>query len=174
MKNLITVSRQPSQKDWTLSNFTADNGAFKGVGVEDEKREDKLHGETRIPNGVYPLGLRVSPKFSKDYYRDDEGNLILAKDRTSVELQQKYHTPHEMIWVKDVPRFQFILVHWGNTDDDTEGCYIVGTVFGKVKGQDGVLNSRGKYTAIYPIIWRALKAAEAKKEVLSITYKEAA
>ncbi len=174
MKNLITVLRQPSLTDCTLSNFQADDNSFKGVGVEDEKRDEKVKGETRIANGIYPLSLRVSPKFSKEYYCDDDGNLIWHKHRTTVELQKRYHAPHELIWVMDVPGFDYILLHWGNTDDDTEGCYIVGSAFGKINGQNGVVASRKKYVEIYPIIWRAIEQAEANKEVLSITYKDAA
>lgn len=163
----ITVTRKPSAKDWTLSNFSSDDGKISGVGIEDEKRDIKVHGETRIPNGVYDMSLRISPRFSSSYYRDDEGNLILPKDRTTPELQQKYHSLHEMIWVKNVPGFEFILWHWGNSDDDSHGCYIVGSVFGVSNKQEVVLNSRKKYTEIYPIIWRAIK-----KGIVTVEYKE--
>jgi hypothetical protein len=163
----IFVERQPSTKDWTLSKFYSDCKTISGVGVEDEKRTTKVKGETCIPAGTYPLDLRISPRFSKEYYRDDDGNLIAPSQRTTPELQQRFHTLHELIWVRNVPGFEFILWHFGNTDDDTEGCYIVGSVFGKVKGQDGVVNSRKKYTDIYPHIWRAIK-----KDVVNVTYRE--
>lgn len=153
---LVNVKRLPSEKDWTLSEFFID-GKKKGVGVEDEKREIKVHGETRITEGLYNLGLRYSPKFSSFYFRDDEGNLLHVSQRITPEQKAQYHTAHEMIWVMDVPNFEYILWHWGNTDDDTHGCYIVGSVFGTVKGQKAVLNSRKKYEEIYPIIWRAIK-----------------
>lgn len=156
----ITINRQKGAADWTLSTFTANDNSFKGVGVEDEFRKTKVHGETRIPAYRYELSLTYSPKFSKEYFRDDEGNLILAKDRTTTELKTRYHTEHEAITVNNVVNFSRVLWHWGNTDDDTDACYIVGSVFGKTKGQDGVLNSRKKYTEIYPIIWRALKAGK--------------
>lgn len=166
----VLVLRQPSKLDWTLSDFYFD--AFRmGVGVEDEKRETKVHGETRIPNGIYNLGLRNSPKFSNSYFRDDEGNLISAKERKTPEQIAMYHTPHEMIWVMDVPGFEYILWHWGNTDLDTHGCYIVGSVFGSSNGRDGVTNSRKKYTEIYPILWRSIRET---KTGVTVEYKEAA
>ncbi len=152
----VTVLRQPSEADWTLSSFLFDDKQM-GVGVEDEKREVKVKGETRIPEGVYKMDLRVSPKFSYSYYRDDDGNLIETKARTTIELQNKYHTAHEMIWVKDVPDFEFILWHWGNTDDDTDGCYIVGSTFGVIDKQKAVLASRDKYKEVYPILFKAIK-----------------
>lgn len=163
----IIVNRQKSQKDWTLSTFNADDNSFKGVGVEDEKRDVKVFGETRIGSGTYQLTLTNSPKFSKEYYRDENGNLMLAKDWSlaSQEVKAIFKFPHELITVNGVENFDRILWHWGNTDLDTHGCYIVGSVFGKTKGRDGVLNSRKKYTEIYPIIFRAIKSG-----IVKVTY----
>ena len=161
---LITVNRQPNTSDWTLSKFISDDGLISGVGVEDEKRDVKIKGETRIPAGIYDLDLRLSPRFTKEYARDENGNLILVSKRTTEELKKRYAFPHELIWVKDVPGFEFILWHWGNTDDDTDGCYIVGSVFGNINGQGAVLNSRQKYMEIYPVIWRAIMAGKVQVE----------
>lgn len=162
----ITVQRQTSAKDWTLSKFYSDDGLVTGVGVEDEKRDVKVKSETRIPAGLYDFDLRISPKFSKEYYRDGNGNVIHASKRNTDELKKQYPYEHELIWVKNVPGFDFILWHWGNTDDDTDGCYIVGSTFGKIKDQDGVLNSRNKYMEIYPIIWRAIQAGKVQVEYI--------
>ena len=158
--NLIEVKRQKGEADWTLSSFFFD-GKLKGVGVEDEKRIVKVKGETRIPANTYLLDLRFSPKFSSSYFRNDNGDLIHATERIIPEQKAEYHTAHEMIWVTNVPDFEYILWHWGNTDDNTDGCYIVGSVFGKIGNKKGVSNSRKKYTEIYPIIWRSIQ--EGKK-----------
>lgn len=152
----VLILRDPSEKDWTTSEFFFDEKKM-GVGIEDERRSVKVKGETCIPEGVYEMGLRDSPKFSYSYFRDDEGNLIDNKSRTTIELQKKYHTAHEMIWVKDVPKFEYVLFHWGNTDDDTDGCYIVGSKFGEIDKQKAVLASRDKYKEIYPILFKAIK-----------------
>lgn len=169
----VTVIRKPSAKDWTLSTFQFD-GIQKGVGCEDEKRAVKVKGETCIACGLYFFDLRHSPKFSGSYFRDDNGNLILAKERITPEQKAKFHTAHEMLWVRDPKDFEFILWHWGNDDDDTDGCYLVGSVFGKSKGQDGILNSRKKYTEIYPILWRSIQAGKKIGKRVSVLYKEAA
>lgn len=154
----ININRQPSAKDWTLSSFLSDCQTVKGVGVEDEKREVKVKGETRIPAGVYNLILTYSPKFSKEYYRDQNGEIISAKEWNGAtpEVKNRYKWQHELITVENVKDFLRILFHWGNTDLDTDGCYVVGSVFGKTGGRDGVLNSRKKYTEVYPLIWRAI------------------
>ena len=152
VKNIIaTVTRYLNESDWTISRFNILDKVF-GFGIDDEKREVKVHGETRIDEGVYKFGLRNSPKFSNTYYRNDFGKLILAKDRKTPEQIKEFHTAHEMIWVMDVPNFNFILWHWGNTDDDTEGCYIVGCAQGAIGAQKGVTESRKniqKFTLYY-------------------------
>lgn len=158
----ITVKRFPSEDDWTLSEFFID-GVKKGVGVEDEKRDVKVKGETRIPAGIYELGLRQSPKFSKAYYVDKDGNLSQVKSDRFARL-------HDLIWVKNVPDFEYILWHWGNTDDDTDGCYIVGTNTDTFNGQKGVGGSRAKYAEIYPIIWNMIKASEELGKKVYVEY----
>lgn len=142
--------------DTTRSRFFFD-GEFKGYGVEDEYRKVKVHGETRIPNGEYQLSSRFSPKFSKAYYMDDNYNIIRASLRITEALKKRYHTMHEMIWVLDVQSFEYVLWHWGNTDDNTDGCYCVGSGLGVFNGQKGVTASRDKYEEIYPELMRAIK-----------------
>jgi len=135
---LIKVERFIFKPDWTISKVYVDGKLFC-YAVEDEIRSVKVKGETAIPKGVYPLGTRWSPKFSGAYN-------------------------HEMIWVKDVPNFEFILIHWGNTDDDTDGCLIVGDKIGVVKGQEGVLNSRATYLKLYNKVIDKIKDSGQKIE----------
>ena len=100
----IIVNRQKSAKDWTLSTFESICKTVKGVGVEDEYRSVKVHGETRIPQGQYEITLTPSPHFSKEYYRDEEGNLILAKDWNvaNPETKRKYAWQHELITMNGI------------------------------------------------------------------------
>lgn len=140
----VIVNRFPSEKNWTLSEFLI-NGIKTGCGVEDEHRDIKVHGETRIPNGLYELDLRHSPRFSRHYFMDAEGII-------SPQKNERFTKEHELIWVKDVPGFEYILWHWGNTDKDSHGCYIVGSNFFTFDGRKGVSGSRAKYVSIYPVI----------------------
>ncbi len=164
----IIVERYPSEKEWTLSDFFI-NGKKSGVGVEDEYRLEKVKGETRIPNGIYELGLRDSPKFSSSYFVDEHGNLNQTKT-------DRFNKPHQLIWVLNVPNFEFVLWHWGNSDLDTDGCYIVGSYIGNievVKGgvketRKGVVSSRVKYVEIYPIIWNMI----ASGQKIHVQYKD--
>lgn len=159
MNPQVIVDRFPSEKDWTLSEFSI-LGTKHGVGVEDEHRDTKVHGETRVDNGIYEFDLRYSPKFSKHYFRDDQGYLNATKT-------ERFKWEHELLWVKDTPRHEFVLWHWGNTDDDTHGCYIVGKDFATFDKQKGVSASRITYTKIYPIIWQLIQK---NKKELAKTY----
>jgi len=113
---LIKVERFLHHPDCEISRVYI-NGEYFCFSIEDATRTTKIKGETCIPLGQYPLSTRFSPKFSKAYN-------------------------HDMIWVQNVPGFDFILIHWGNTISDTEGCLIIGDKIGTVNQKDAVLNSR--------------------------------
>ena len=140
--SLIKVERFIHKPDWTISRVYLEDKLFC-FAIEDEYRTIKVKGETAIPDGVYKLGTRFSPKFSPEYN-------------------------HEMIWVKDVPNFEFILIHWGNTDDDTDGCLIVGSKIGIIKGQDAVLSSRDTYLKLYTKVIDRIRKGNETIEYISI------
>ena len=104
---LITVNRFTSDDDATLSLVSID-GVFECFGLEDEHRIDKVPGETRIPRGFYTVGLRRVGGFDANYSR-------------------RFDDIHQgMLQVEDVPGFTNILIHVGNTENDTAGCLLVG------------------------------------------------
>jgi hypothetical protein len=166
----IKVKRKASEADWTLSEFFIGIGPDRtlmpnersGVGVEDEHRDKKIHGETRIENGIYELDLVDSPRFSKSFYMDENGYLNATKT-------DRFDKPHLLIHVKDVPGFSNILWHWGNTDLDTHGCYIVGSDFATFDKRKGVSASKIKYTEVYPIIYQMIRD---NKKIGKKTYVE--
>ena len=82
---------------------------FLAYTLEDEYREQKEFGETRIPDGKYQLGLRTVGGYNQKY----------SKRFTDIHVG--------MLHVLDVPNFEYILIHCGNTDEHTSGCLLVGT-----------------------------------------------
>lgn len=70
---------------------------------------EKIYARTAIPAGIYKITMEHSPRFGR----------VLP-------------------YLHDVPHFLGILIHAGNTADDSAGCIIVGR--NKVKGK--VLESR--------------------------------
>jgi hypothetical protein len=104
---IITVRRFLSNDNATLSEVKID-GVRQCYGLEDEHREVKVYGETRIPAGAYKIGVRAEGGFHARY-------------------NKKFSGIHQgMLHVLDVPGFEFILIHVGNTEKDTAGCLLVG------------------------------------------------
>ena len=62
-----------------------------------------------------------------------------------------------MLWVRDVPGFEWILIHTGNTDEHTAGCLLVGNS-SDLKGFIG--SSVNAYKRIYPPIAKAIENGE--------------
>ena len=105
----ITVERFSDSGDATLSLVRV-NGEFICFGLEDEYRAEKVAGETRIPAGKYKVGIRDEGGFHNRYSNDD-----------------RFKNFHEgMLQVLDVPNFEYILIHVGNTEEHTAGCLLVG------------------------------------------------
>lgn len=105
--------------------------------MEDPYQAQKIQGNTRIPAGKYELVLRAEGGKYRQYL-----------DRFGV-----WQKPG-MLWVKDVPGFEWILIHPGNTAKDTEGCLLVGMGF-DWRGQS-VTDSVTAYTEVYSEIEEAL------------------
>lgn len=94
--------------------------------------EKKVHSKTAIPYGTYEIKWTYSPRFKK-------------------------YTPQLM----NVPSFEGIRIHAGNTSADTEGCLILG----KNKQVGKVLNSRATINKFYPIIKNACSNGKVTIEI---------
>ena len=157
--DLLTVERYEFKPDWTVGRLLINNQK-DGFIIEDQVRPPdapKEKGETAIPFGRYEIGLRQSPKFSSKYlWSDTLGKLIIPKQKSEHPYIRDFR-PHDMLWIKNVPNFSFILLHWGNDDDDTDGCLLVGDTLGIVDGQEAVLNSRTYYKKLYARLYPLVK-----------------
>ncbi|MGI9335736.1 MAG: DUF5675 family protein [Gammaproteobacteria bacterium] len=136
---LITVERFTGDDDTTLSRVLVD-GAFCCFGLEDEYRDQKLAGETRIPAGTYPVRVRQVGGFHWRYAR-------------------RFQRTHRgMLHVCEVPEFEYILVHCGNTDDDTAGCLLVGAGAMAEPGGMSLMSSVRAYLRFYALVIDAAMA----------------
>ena len=75
----LEVLRFSSQEDSTngiLFDVTGGVRKFLCYTLEDEHREDKVMGETRIPSGTYKITLRTTGGFH-GRYKKKYGNLML-------------------------------------------------------------------------------------------------
>lgn len=156
MDSLIKVNRFVFKPDWTIGKVLVNN-ILDGYSVEDELRDVKIKGETAVDNGTYPLSTRQSPKFSASFlWSDSLKKLIEAKEKPKY-ISTTDWKPHDLIWIKDTPRHELCLIHWGNTDDDTEGCLVVGGSMGVINGQEGVTGSKIYYKKLYEKVYPTIK-----------------
>ena len=101
----LKLERHPTGLTCTIGELSV-NGVLQCHTLEDVIREKpgvpvgqwKVPGDTAIPAGIYPVQITYSPRFKRD-----------------------------LPLVMRVPGFEGIRIHAGNTDDDTEGCILVGT-----------------------------------------------
>ena len=117
-----------------------DRGLTDSMPIEKIK-SIKIYGETAIPTGIYRIDMSiVSNKFkNRSWAKCCNGKLP------------------RLLGVKG---FDGVLIHVGNTQNDSLGCILVGE--NKVKGR--VINS----TATFERLISKLKAAETKGEVIEL------
>ena len=112
--------------------------------LEDESRQEKVWGETCIPEGEYQVRFRDVGRYHAKY----------SKRFADIHIG--------MLEVCDVPNFKYILIHCGNTDEHTSGCLLLGdSQENNIIKKDGFIGSSSKaYSRIYPRIAKALESGE--------------
>ena len=140
----LTLKRIFKGETYTIGKLYIDGGYFCDT-IEDTVRElpqtcpntpkgvvckckEKVYAETAIPAGTYKVTMEYSPRFKRRFP-----------------------------YLHNVPHFLGILIHSGNTAEESSGCVIVG--LNKVKGK--VLESRVTLDAL-------IKRIEGQKD-LTIT-----
>ena len=102
----LTMTRIISDAEATLGVIKTPWGTF--ATCEDERRDVKVAGETRIPSGTYEIVLRQNSPMA-DRYR------------------ARFGDNHKGIpWLQGVPGFKWVYIHVGNTEKDSAGCILVG------------------------------------------------
>jgi hypothetical protein len=150
---VLRISSQADSTSGILFDTTNGKRTFMCYTIEDEQRDVKVWGETRIPAGTYKLKLRTEGGFHSRY-------------------TGKYGDWHKgMIWVQDVPGFEFILWHTGNTDESTAGCLILGQTqeSNLIKPDGWVGSSVSAYKFVYPRVSEAILSGQ-DVEVTYIDY----
>ena len=139
---IIDIIRTQFGSDATNGMIFID-GVFECFSLEDEYREQKIRGETCIPEGSYEVVLRKEGGFHQRY-------------------SSRYSFHKGMLWVKSVPNFEWILFHLGNTDENTAGCILVGDTQQDLDvSKDGFIGSSGNaYKKFYPKVAEVLENGE--------------
>lgn len=141
----IDVIKLIETKNSTLSKLMVDDSFFCFV-VEDGYRAEKIPGETRIPDGVYNVIKRTEGSFFSRY-KKNFGHAY------ALELE-------------NVPGFQYILIHTGNTVEDTRGCLLVAD--GAAMNKGNFVGVPGTSTPAYLRLYTRIDAAFKAGETVSI------
>lgn len=113
-----------------LQRGEAKAGAMLGILMVDDAFEcytlEKAPDNDKgpIPSGTYEVDITNSPKF---------GRLMPI--------------------LLDVPGFEGVRIHWGNTWHDTEGCILVGAT----EGEAFIGHSIAEFNALYPKLLQAIQ-----------------
>ncbi|MEL6593545.1 MAG: DUF5675 family protein [Bacteroidota bacterium] len=150
---LIDVVRYSSGTHDTLGKMYI-NGEEVAYTLEDEFREVKVRKETRIPAGTYNVTLRTVGGKHAAYWH-------------------KFPEMHKgMLWIRDIPNFEYVLIHIGNHDAHTDGCILVGLQPDPAKENQtdqkrSIWSSTAAYKKVYPTIADHLAAG--KRVVIRVT-----
>lgn len=126
----LKVERRFLSSEYTIGRLEVDGIYFCDTledRVRDLSQEKKVPGETAIPAGKYQVIVNISPRFKRKLPR-----------------------------LLDVPGFEGVLIHRGNTPQDTAGCILVGE--NKIKGK--VINSTPYEIKLTAMIEREQSAGE--------------
>lgn len=129
----LFLQRIAQTPEYTIGRLYMNGKVFCNT-LEDPVRDTKIAGKTAIPAGVYEVIVNHSPKFKRAL------PLLL-----------------------DVPNFEGIRIHRGNTAKDTSGCILVG--INRKKGK--VLDSTKYETELTNI----LKKAQQKGDIITLEIK---
>jgi hypothetical protein len=149
---VIRFNKGVDSTNGILFDITDDKREFLCYTLEDESREEKVYGETCIPEGEYKISFRREGGYHAKY-------------------SKRFSDIHKgMLEVCDVPNFKYILIHCGNTDEDTAGCLLLGdTQENNDTNKNGFIGkSTQAYKRVYPKIAKALE----KGEEVKIEYRD--
>ena len=108
--------------------------------LEDEQRDYKFAGETRIPSGFYEIKI----------------------NKTETPLTLKYRKRYS--WFKyhleitGIKNFKSVYIHIGNKDEDTDGCILVGDNADNNRiGYGSISNSTQAFCRLYKYMYDHLE-----------------
>lgn len=131
------------ERQWFTDKSTVGMLSLDGVHVcftlEDTCRRKKEHGTTAIPAGRYEVIVDYSERFRR-------------------------LMPH----ILNVPFFEGVRIHSGNTPEDTDGCVLVGLR----KGENAVYDSVKAYGILFDEIQRRLSKGKLYVSIIGGISKE--
>ncbi|WP_257941571.1 hypothetical protein UPTC5084_00661 [Campylobacter lari] len=116
-----------------------ENILFECFSLEEDKEGIKRKKDLRVPAGVYDLKRHINSSFNDKGKKEVAGVIVLKEDDSVLN-----------IYNDDVPFDRHILIHWGNTDKDTEGCILLGLT----KSDESIGQSRQACKKLYDLLYQ--------------------
>ncbi|EAK4529568.1 hypothetical protein CX784_07505 [Campylobacter jejuni] len=135
----ITINRRYTGKTCVIGKFKVlgddEEILFECFSLEEDKEGLESGKDLRIPEGNYNL-KRHSPSRFENTLR----SITKKDDDTMVN-----------VYNDEVPASRAILIHWGNTDKDTQGCILLGLT--KDNNNESVGQSRLACKEFYDLMY---------------------
>lgn len=132
-QHYLTVLRYIDDGQTTLGLMFL-QGKFFAYTLEDTHQDEKIRGNTRIPQGIYPLEL----------------------NRNLTGLTQTYRNRFPWfdfhVEIKNIPNFSLVYIHIGNTHVDTMGCILIADGVNAADSQKMITHSRLAFERFYKTI----------------------
>jgi hypothetical protein len=138
---LVTVLRYVDDGNTTLGLLFIEKKFFAYT-LEDTHRDKKIPGGTRIPEGHYNLGINENLSPLTQRYRN-RFNWF------------SYH-----IEIKQIPNYDKVYVHIGNTHKDTEGCILIADGVNAANPEKMILQSQKAYERFYKMVYPKINQNE--------------
>ncbi|EOF4184581.1 DUF5675 family protein [Campylobacter jejuni] len=134
----VTINRRYTGKTCVIGKFKVlddeEKILFECFSLEEDKEGLESGKDLRIPEGNYNL-KRHSPSRFENTLR----SITKKDDDTMIN-----------VYNDDVPSSRAILIHWGNTDKDTQGCILLGLT--KDNNNESVSQSRQACKEFYDLM----------------------
>ncbi|EJV0326738.1 hypothetical protein N5217_001447 [Campylobacter coli] len=134
----ITINRRYTGKTCVIGKFKVlddeEKILFECFALEEDKEGLESGKDLRIPEGNYNL-KRHSPSRFENTLR----SITKKDDDTMIN-----------VYNDEVPASRAILIHWGNTDKDTQGCILLGLT--KDNNNESVGQSRQACKEFYDLM----------------------
>ncbi|EAI1900055.1 hypothetical protein MTK05_001799 [Campylobacter coli] len=134
----VTINRRYTGKTCVIGKFKVlddeEKILFECFSLEEDKEGLESGKDLRIPEGNYNLRRHTPSRF----------------ENTLRSITKKDDDTMINVYNDEVPASRAILIHWGNTDKDTQGCILLGLT--KDNNNESVGQSRQACKEFYDLM----------------------
>lgn len=140
----LEIIRRYAGKTCVIGKFKVlgddDKLLFECFSLEEDKEGVERNKDLRIPEGIYNLERHTGSSFNISGRKTVAGVKVLKDDDFVIN-----------VYNEEVPLDRRILIHWGNTDKDTEGCILLGLT--KDNNNESIGQSRQACKEFYDLMY---------------------